>query len=185
MPTFRRAVATATVTLALAAGLAGPASASPPEDALYCTGNAAQPATNVCLVTLTPGYVLPTVADTDVPVEVGSVCLPTGGCTSPFVVYVPAAEVTPGSGQVATLWYQERYYTVAASPVVVAEILKGLVAEIRRIVDGLPTTHEIIDAVLYLVDWVVNTVKNSPLYREVQRLIAALMPVVTCEPFCR
>lgn len=124
MRVFQRAVATVVAGLAFAtAGVvaAAPASASP-EDGKGCVGSPQLPATYVCVISVTPENVVPSVSTTNVPVTVPSVCYFLD-CTEPTTVDVPVPNVTPRSGVVAVLWYQGVYYPIAVGQVDAMQLL--------------------------------------------------------------
>ncbi len=177
MRSLTRALAAVATTAALTvAGLAagGPAYADP-SNGEGCAGLPSIPATYVCVIEVTPTNALPSTYSTPVPVDVPKVCY-VAGCTDPAPVNVPVPGLTPGSGQVAVLWYQGQYIPVAAGTGTllslvddvidlanggagtVLGIANGAVATVNGVLDGLPSVSEIRSMVLGIVNGVVDEV---------------------------
>lgn len=128
---FRRVLATTAATLTLC-GLAAipalPAHASP-EDGEGCIGLPDVPAAFVCVISVTPTAVAPTVTTSSIPVTVPRFCY-LAGCTSPTTVNVPVPGVTPSTGNVAVIWYRGTNYPIGyGTGAVVQPIVDGVVAQ--------------------------------------------------------
>lgn len=114
MRSMKRVLATAVATAAMAAGavaFAAPAAASP-EDGEGCVGFPAIPAAYVCVISVTPTGVVPTTTTTNLPVTIPEFCYAID-CLGPTTVNVPVPGLQPGSGVIATIWYNGVYYPVA------------------------------------------------------------------------
>lgn len=128
---FRRVIATTAAALTLC-GLAAipalPAHATP-EDGEGCIGLPDVPTAYVCVVSLTPTAVVPTVTTSSIPVTVPRFCY-VAGCTSATTVNVPVPGATPSTGNVAVIWYRGTSYPIGfgTGPVVQA-IVDGVAAE--------------------------------------------------------
>lgn len=176
MRSFRRVLSTSVTALAFtAAGLAtaAPAAADPGEG---CVGLPELPAAFVCVVELNPGALVPSVTTTPVPVRVPPVCY-LAGCTAPTTVNVPVPNATPGSGNVAVLFYNGTYYPIGAGLDVVWALVEDIqlladdvVREVDQTLNDLPDVFAILRA---LQEDVVDPIVAEQL-AEIERLMRGI-----------
>ena len=155
---------------------ASPAFATP-EDGKGCAGLPQIPATYVCVISATPENAVPTSTTTTVPVTVPRVCY-VADCAGPKTVDVPVPGLTPGSGQVAVIWYKGTYTPIAVGtgtliPLVngavqlatgtvstVNGLAAGAVTTVQGVVADLPTAAEVQAEVARIVAPYLKTVND-------------------------
>jgi hypothetical protein len=122
-------LAAGAMTALLAAG-AAPAHADPP-----CAGAPSQPATYVCVTSVTPQNAVPSIDPNGGTLVVPAFCYGLG-CTADTPVTSP--RVTLGSGPVAEVTYQGHTYQVPGSPGPVGgPDLTGLTSKVQNVLDTL------------------------------------------------
>lgn len=207
MHVIRRALAT------LIAGavftVLGAASAyASPEDGEGCVGSPDIRETYICVIAVTPENAVPTTSTTTIPVPVPRLCYLVD-CTDPTTVGVPVPGATPGSGQIAVLWYQGQFipiaagtdlvFTLLADAITLAEgaagvamqVADGAIAEANRIVGMLPTADEVLTEVQALYAAVsaevARVIDSVPTVDELESLVEAVLAssIATADAFCR
>lgn len=152
MRILRRAIAVTAVALTMTALAVAPASASP-EDGEGCVGFPSLPDTYVCVISVTPGNVVPTTTTATIPVTVPRFCY-VADCLGPTTVNVPVPGVQPGSGVVAQLWYKGQYIPIAVGTVPSIPSIPS----IPSVPGGIPTVDDALDLVIDVANLVPGTV---------------------------